>query len=71
MHTFIEEYLDNPSQAIASAVRKVAGTNRFDAIDDEMIYSELATGEFSLYQEIIFSTIADDLHRADYSRTVA
>ncbi|MBE6217587.1 MAG: hypothetical protein E7124_06035 [Bacteroidales bacterium] len=71
MHNFIEEYLDNPSQAIASAVQKVSGTDRFDAIDDEMIYRELATGEFRLYQEIIFSTSADDLHRADYSRTVA
>ena len=71
MHNFIEEYLDNPSQAIASAVQKVSGTDRFDAIDDEMIYRELATGEFRLYQEIIFSTYADDLHRADYSRTVA
>lgn len=71
MRSFIEEYLANPSQAVASAAQKVSGTDRFDAIDDEMIYKELATGEFRLYEEIIFSASADDLHRADFSRTVA
>lgn len=52
MRSFIEEYLANPSQTVASAAQKVSGTDRFDAIDDEMIYKELATGEFRLYEEI-------------------
>ena len=53
MCSFIEEYLANPSQAVASAAQKVSVIDRFDAIDDEMIYKELASPQFRLYEEII------------------
>lgn len=71
MFNFIEDYLADPSKAIASAARNIRSNGRPDDIDDEMIYSELATGEFRLYQEIIFSTSTDGLHGSDYVRPVA
>ncbi len=70
MRNFIEDYLKDPSQAVASA----AGSSSapwYDSIDEEMIYRQIATPEFRLYEEIIFCCDADDLHAADTLRTVA
>lgn len=53
MCNFIEDYLNNPSQAIASAVQNVQTEKWFDTIDEEMIYRELASPHFRLYEEII------------------
>lgn len=60
MGTFIEEYLKSPSQAISSALEQLTKTNRFEQVDDESIYNELATGEFRLYEEIILSTLSEE-----------
>ena len=60
MGTFIEEYLKDPSRAISSALEQLAETNRFEQVDDESIYSELATGQFRLYEEIILSTLSEE-----------
>ena len=60
MGTFIEEYLKDPSRAISSALEQLTKTNRFEQVDDESIYSELATGEFRLYEEIILSTLSEE-----------
>lgn len=50
MKTFIENYLLDPSQAIANA----RGIDSWaDSIDDNMIYEQLASGEFRLYEEIV------------------
>ena len=50
MKTFIEDYLLDPSQAIANA-RSIDSWS--DSIDDDMIYEQLASGEFKLYEEIV------------------
>ena len=60
MGTFIEEYLQDPSMAISSALEQLTKTNRFEQVDDESIYNELATGEFRLYEEIILSTLSEE-----------
>ena len=52
MGTFIEEYLRDPSWAISSALGQLTKTDRFDQIDEDSIYSQLASGEFRLYEEI-------------------
>lgn len=60
MGTFIEEYLQDPSMAISSALEQLAKTNRFEQVDDDSIYNELATGEFRLYEEIILSQLSEE-----------
>ena len=60
MGTFIEEYLKDPSLAISSALEQLTETNRFEQVDDDAIYNELATGEFKLYEEIIFSELSEE-----------
>ena len=53
MCTFIEDYLNSPSAAIARAMNEQQ--NRYNDIDENMIYQQLASPEFRLYEEIIFS----------------
>ena len=53
MKTFIEEYLQNPAQAISNAQKSSNEPSWADNIDDELIYSQIASPEFSLYQSII------------------
>ena len=52
MNTFIEDYLLDPSQAIAKVS---ASLDLNESFDDDMIYKQLASPEFRLYEEIIFS----------------
>lgn len=55
MRTFIYDYLQNPSQAIADA-RQRAYYKFFDREpSEERIYEELGSPEFRLYEEMIFS----------------
>ena len=60
MGTFIEEYLKDPSLAISSVLEQLAETNRFEQVDDDSIYNELATGEFKLYEEIILCELSEE-----------
>ena len=60
MGTFIEEYLKDPTLAISSALEQLTETNRFEQVDDDAIYNELATGEFRLYEEIILSQLSEE-----------
>ena len=53
MCTFIEDYLNSPSAAIARAMSEQQ--NRFDDIDENQIYQQLASPEFRLYEEIILT----------------
>ena len=53
MCTFIEDYLNSPSAAIARAMNEQQ--NRYNDIDENMIYQQLASPEFRLYEEIILS----------------
>lgn len=47
--SFIEDYLENPSSAIANA-RKSAGRRLDNCIDDELVYLQLKSPEFRLYE---------------------
>ena len=59
MGTFIEEYLKDPTLAISSALEQLTETNRFEQVDDDSIYKQLASGEFKLYEEIILSPTSE------------
>lgn len=71
MNSFIEDYLQNPTSATASAQERSKGLSWASDIDDEMIYETLASGHFRLYEAIIFSASADDLLTRDSIRPVA
>lgn len=55
MSTFIEDYVLNPSQAIMSARQEA--DRRFSDMDctDDLIYAQMASPEFRLYEEMILS----------------
>ena len=55
MKTFIEDYLQNPGQAIASAVVASESLGWSDNIDEDLIYAQIASGEFRLYEDIVVS----------------
>ena len=59
MCNFIEDYLENPSLAISNAIRKAAANLSSLSFDEEYIYNELASPEFRLYEEMIFSSSPD------------
>lgn len=50
MSDFIEDYLQNPSLAMLNARER--SSERFDHISDDMVYGQISSGEFNLYQEI-------------------
>ena len=58
MKTFIEDYLQNPTEAISSALDRLNKTNKFEQIDDDIIYAQLNTGQFRLYEEMVLSQIS-------------
>lgn len=62
MKSFIEDYLHNPSAAIAKAADSMTG-KWYDNIDDDLIYAQISSPEFRLYEEIIFSTENSDSMR--------
>ncbi len=53
MRTFIDDYLQNPSQAISDACQRAR--LKFDDLNfpEDKIYAELSSPEFRLYEEII------------------
>ena len=55
MCDFIKDYLVDPSAAIQSALPSVEA--RFSSVDcdDDMIYAQLASPEFRLYEQITLS----------------
>lgn len=53
MCTFIEDYLNCPSAAIAKAMNEQK--NRFNDIDENQIYQQLASPEFRLYEDVVLS----------------
>ena len=55
MRTFIEDYLLDPTQAIADARQNAQTDIWSDNIDDDMIYAQLASGEFRLYEAMVLS----------------
>lgn len=71
MSTFIEDYLHNPSIAIQTAKKSIGESDRFNDINEDDIYAQLSSGEFRLYEEIIFSTSAEDSPHAENYAVVA
>ena len=61
MNSFIEEYLQNPAQAIADARQTATTDNWYDNIDEEMIYAQIASPEFRLYEAMVLNTGAETL----------
>ena len=67
MRTFIEDYILDPAQAIANACNSAKAASWCDNIDEDMIYAEIASPEFRLYEAIVFSQPSD----GPAARTVA
>ncbi len=55
MRTFLYDYLQDPAQAIADAHQRAYYKFLDHDISEDQIYAELASPEFRLYEEIIFS----------------
>lgn len=53
MNNFIEEYLSNHAQAVASAVAEADSRRWYDEVEQEMIDRQIASPEFRLYEEMI------------------
>ena len=55
MCNFVKDYPQNPTQTILSA--KALADQKFDNvdIDEEMIWSQLDSPDFRLYEEIVLS----------------
>lgn len=53
MCTFIEDYLNDPTQAILNA--RVRAASRLSELeyDDQFIYSQISSPEFRLYEHIV------------------
>ena len=71
MNTFIEDYLHCPTSAITTAQQLSQNLAWASDIDEDIIYETLASGEFRLYEEMIFSMSADDLRKHEFIRPVA
>ena len=71
MSNFIEDYLQNPSQAISSARERADRRFKFDSLDQQMIYKEIASPEFHLYEAIVMSDTNENTPRADSYAVVA
>ena len=55
MRTFIEDFLQDPTQAIVKAQQISTASSWSDNIDENAIYGQISSPEFRLYEEIIFS----------------
>ena len=61
MRTFIEDYLLDPAQAIADARNSAQTASWFDNIDEDMIYAQIASPEFRLYEAMVFAQPEEEL----------
>ena len=53
MYNFIDDYLNNPSMAVAAASESSRNQKWYDSVDEESIYKELASAEYHLYEAIV------------------
>lgn len=68
MCTFIEDYLDNPAQAISAARERTCRKFWYDVFDEEQIYNELASPEFHLYEAMVMTEENENTpHASDYA----
>lgn len=54
MRNFIEDYLIDPSGAISAAVSESSFVNFGKDFDEDSIYEQISSGEFRLYEDILF-----------------
>ena len=54
MRDFIEDYLIDPSGAISAAVSESSFEDFGKDFDEDSIYDQISSGEFRLYEEILF-----------------
>lgn len=59
MSNFIEDYLVNPSFAVAEA--KSRPMSWAEEVDEEMIYSQIASPQFRLYESVVMTPSPEDL----------
>ncbi len=55
MKSFINDYLQNPSQAIADARMNACAKFYMDEITEDRVYAEISSPEFRLYQEMLLA----------------
>lgn len=55
MRNFIEDYLNDPSGAVSAAVNESSFVNFGKDFNEDSIYEQISSGEFRLYEEILFS----------------
>lgn len=60
MNNFIEDYLYNPTQAISAARERAAIRFRSVQYDEELIYNEMASPEFRLYEAVVMSDVNEN-----------
>lgn len=53
MCTFIEDYLQSPALAIQNAQKQ--SKSLLEGIDEDIIYSQIDSSEFRLYETIVLS----------------
>ena len=61
MRSFIEDYLLDPTHAIANARESVPAESWSDNIDEDMIYAQISSPEFRLYEAMVFSQPDEEL----------
>lgn len=68
MCTFIEDYLNDPSQAIQAARIRALNKRWYDQFGDRGICREIASPEFHLYEEIVMCTENENTpHQSGYA----
>ena len=60
MRNFIEDYLNDPSGAVSAAVNESSFLNFGKDFDEDSIYEQISSGEFRLYEEILFSGTSEN-----------
>lgn len=53
MKAFVEDYLQDPVMAVASAVKEAGSLLWADSIDEELVYKQISTPQFRLYEELL------------------
>lgn len=71
MFNFVEDYPGNKAQALATAKSMADRMQWCDGVDDDLICSQLESGEFRLYMEMVFCDAAEDSPRANSFSVVA
>ena len=66
MKSFIEDYLDNPTTAIANAAESITGKWYYN-VEEEQIYAQISTPQYRLYETIVLSPSNPEFQRLSAS----